>query len=49
MILSRLPMLETATHSLPRPAEAGVIHMPRVAAVAVVETKHRLDCFDVLT
>ena len=49
MILSRLPLLETATHSLPRPAEAGVIHMPRVAAVAVVETKHRLDCFDVLT
>lgn len=39
MILSRLPMLETAAHVLPRPAEGGVHHMPRAAAVALVETK----------
>jgi endonuclease/exonuclease/phosphatase family metal-dependent hydrolase len=36
MILSRLPVLEIATYPLPRPAEAGVKHMRRVAIEAVV-------------
>lgn len=38
MILSRLPVLDAATHPLPRPAEPGIIHMPRAALVCLVET-----------
>jgi endonuclease/exonuclease/phosphatase family metal-dependent hydrolase len=36
MILSRLPVLEIATHPLPQPAEPGIKHMRRVAIEAVV-------------
>jgi endonuclease/exonuclease/phosphatase family metal-dependent hydrolase len=39
MILSRLPVLAAATHILPRPADPTVMHMPRAAAAALVETK----------
>lgn len=36
MILSRLPVLDAATHLLPRPAEPGTIHMPRAALVCLI-------------
>jgi endonuclease/exonuclease/phosphatase family metal-dependent hydrolase len=39
MILSRLPILDVATHILPRPEDDRVMHMPRSALVALVETK----------
>ncbi|MCC7049164.1 MAG: endonuclease/exonuclease/phosphatase family protein [Alphaproteobacteria bacterium] len=36
LILSRLPILDAATHPLPRPAEPGIIHMPRAALVCLI-------------
>jgi endonuclease/exonuclease/phosphatase family metal-dependent hydrolase len=39
MILSRLPVLAASAHILPRPADPTVMHMPRGAAAALVETK----------
>ncbi len=36
MILSRLPVLDVVAHALPRPADAGVIHMRRQALEVVV-------------
>jgi endonuclease/exonuclease/phosphatase family metal-dependent hydrolase len=39
MILSRLPVLDAATHPLPRPVEAGVIHMPRAALACLIGTE----------
>ncbi len=38
LTLSRLPVLDAAAHLLPRPAEPGVLHMPRAAMVTLVET-----------
>lgn len=38
LTLSRLPVLDAAAHLLPRPAEPGVLHMPRVAILTLVET-----------
>ena len=38
MILSRLPITQTFNHPLPQPPAPDVMHMPRQAAEAVVET-----------
>lgn len=38
LTLARLPVLDAAAHLLPRPAEPGILHMPRAAMVALVET-----------
>lgn len=38
MIFSRLPVVDAITHILPRPADASVLHMPRAAIVALIET-----------
>ena len=38
LILSRMPILQAASHLLPRPNEAGVQHMQRGVAMAVVKT-----------
>jgi endonuclease/exonuclease/phosphatase family metal-dependent hydrolase len=39
MILSRLPIVDAATHILPRPEDDSAMHMPRSAVVAIVETR----------
>lgn len=39
MILSRLPVLDAATHLLPRPPAAGVQHMRRAALACVIEAR----------
>jgi endonuclease/exonuclease/phosphatase family metal-dependent hydrolase len=39
MVLSRLPVLEASVYPLPRPAEAGIQHMPRNVVCAVVDTR----------
>lgn len=38
LTLSRLPVLDAAAHVLPRPAEPGVLHMPRAAMACLVAT-----------
>lgn len=38
LTLSRLPVLDAAAHPLPRPAEPGVLHMPRAAMTCLIET-----------
>lgn len=38
LTLSRLPVLDAAAHLLPRPAEPGVLHMPRAAMACLVDT-----------
>ncbi len=38
LTLSRVPVLDAAAHLLPRPAEPGVLHMPRAAMACLVET-----------
>lgn len=37
LILSRLPVLDAATHLLPRPADTDVIHMPRAALFCLID------------
>lgn len=39
MVLSRLPVLDAATHILPRPPAPGVLHMPRAALACLLETR----------
>ena len=39
LVLSRLPVAQCFRHSLPRPPEPGVLHMPRQATEVVVETQ----------
>jgi endonuclease/exonuclease/phosphatase family metal-dependent hydrolase len=39
MILSRLKVLDVATHMLPRPEDDSFMHMPRNAVVALIETR----------
>jgi endonuclease/exonuclease/phosphatase family metal-dependent hydrolase len=39
MILSRLPIVDAATHLLPRPEDDSVMHMPRSAVVVILETE----------
>jgi endonuclease/exonuclease/phosphatase family metal-dependent hydrolase len=39
LLLSRLPILQAATHLLPRPAQTGIKHMQRQAIEAVVQTR----------
>lgn len=38
LVLSRLPVLDAATHLLPRPAEPDVLHMPRAALFCLIGT-----------